>query len=65
MVMLAKVTIKVDVNDETEAREIETIAATAVAHYMRISGHPGNATAVLDSVLPNCEVAGPQCQSQS
>lgn len=63
MVAMAKIIVKCDVNDEAEALEIETIVATAVADYMNKHGHPGNATAVLKSIAPNVEVAGPQkCQ---
>ena len=60
MVMMAKIMIKCDVNDATEAVEIEKIVATAVAHYLNLAGHPGNATAVLRSLSPDREVAGPQ-----
>lgn len=63
--MLAKLVVKVDVNDDAQAVEIEKIVATAVAHYMNLSGHPGNATATHLSFHPYDSVAGPQpCQSR-
>jgi len=58
MVMLAKIVVKCDVNDEAQAVEIEKIIATAVAHYTKAEGHPGNAIACLKSITPDSCVAG-------
>ncbi len=64
--MLAKLIVKCDVKDDSEAVEIEKIVATAVAHYLNLNGHPGNATAIHLSFHAVDQVAGPQpCQSQS
>lgn len=57
MVMLAKFVVKCDVNDEADAVAIEKIIATAVAHYTKAEGHPGNANAVLKSLTPDTCVA--------
>lgn len=61
MVMLAKLVVKCDVNDASEATEIEKIVATAVAHYLNHAGHPGNVTVTIKSLgtVPH-GIAGPQ-----
>lgn len=61
MVMIAKLVVKCDVNDESEATEIESIVATAVANYLNAAGHPGNATVTIKSLNPaDHGIAGPQ-----
>lgn len=61
MVMLAKLSVLCDVNDASEATEIEKIVATAVAHYLNQAGHPGNATVTLLRLQPVPHgIAGPQ-----
>lgn len=61
MTVIAKLMVKCDVNDESEAIEIEKIVATAVAHYLNDAGHPGNVTVTLKSLTNQHHgVAGPQ-----